>query len=195
MEKLMTKNVLKKFVAVATCLGFPLLIVTSANAQSTPAPAAGAGEATTERVIVTGSNVPTTEAEAALPVTVYSAEVLQKNGANTPAEGLRQLPSYVGNTLTENDSNGGDGQAFVTLRGLGPVNVLTMINGRRTNIFADINAIPIAAFCRVEILKDGPSAVYGSVAVAGVVNFILLNGPGEKPYEGAEVFFLYGNTT
>ena len=190
----MTKNVLKKFVAVATCVGFPLFIVTSANAQS-PTPAPAAAEATTERVIVTGSNVPTTETEAALPVTVYSAEVLQKNGANTPAEGLRQLPSYVGNTLTENDSNGGNGAAQVTLRGLGPNNVLTMINGRRTVLFNDINAISVGAVSRVEILKDGASAVYGSDAVAGVVNFILLNGPGERPYEGAEIFMLYGNTT
>src|SRR5712692_1340238 len=111
MEKQMTKNVLKKFgfirVAVTACVGFPLLIATTVYAQSpTPKPAAGAaagaaaggaapagaGVATAERVIVTGSNIPTTETEAALPVTTYSAEVLQKNGANTPAEGLRQLP-------------------------------------------------------------------------------------------------------
>ena len=71
MEKLMTKNVLKKFgfirVAVTACVGFPLFIVTSANAQTpTPSPAAAAaGEATTERVIVTGSNIPTTETESA----------------------------------------------------------------------------------------------------------------------------------
>jgi iron complex outermembrane receptor protein len=200
MEKLMTKNVLKKFVAVAACVGFPLFIVTSANAQTTPTPAPAAGEATTERVIVTGSNIPTTETEAALPVTVYSAEVLQKNGANTPAEGLRQLPSYVGNTFTENDSNGGNGAASVTLRGLGPANTLTLINGRRTNIFSNINAIPVGALSRAEILKDGASSVYGSDAVAGVVNFILLNGGGDffngdPPYEGAEVFLLYGNTS
>ena len=61
--------------------------------------------------------------------------------------------------------------------------------------FADINAIPVGALSRSEILKDGASAIYGSDAVAGVVNFILLNGPGEAPYEGAEVDFLYGNTT
>ena len=63
--------------------------------------------AETERVIVTGSNIPTAETESALPITVYTSEVLQKQGANTPVEGLRQLPSFVGNTATENDSNGG----------------------------------------------------------------------------------------
>src|SRR5690242_7566622 len=71
----------------------------------------GAGGATTERVIVTGSYIPTAESESALPVTVYTAEVLQKAGANTPVEGLRQLPSFVGNAVTENDANGGNGQA------------------------------------------------------------------------------------
>ncbi len=193
MEKLMTKIVPKKFgfirIALAAGVGFPLLIATSANAVLPPP------EVTTERVVVTGSNLPTTESVSALPVTTYSQEILQKAGANTAAEGLRQLPSYVGNTATENDSNGGDGQAFVTLRGLGPANTLTLIDGRRAFGFTNINAIPIGAISRVEILKDGASSVYGSDAVAGVVNFIMLNGPGEAPYEGAESFFLYGNTT
>ena len=89
---------------------------------------AGAGtEATTERVIVTGSYIPTAETESALPVTVYTAEVLQKQGANTPVEGLRQLPSFVGNTVTENDSNGGNGQAFINLRGLGSQNTISFL--------------------------------------------------------------------
>ena len=167
----------------------------SAIAESAADTNPGAGAATTERVVVTGSYIPTAETESALPVTVYTATVLQKQGANTPAEGLRQLPSFVGNTATENDSNGGDGSAFVNLRALGSGNTVTLLNGRRAFNFRDINAIPIAALSRSEVLKDGASAIYGSDAVAGVVNFILLNGPGEAPYEGAEVDFLYGNTT
>ncbi len=151
--------------------------------------------AETERIIVTGSNIPTAETESALPVVIYSSEMLQKQGANTPAEGLRQLPSFVGNTETENDSNGGDGQAFVNLRALGAGNTLILINGRRAFGFTNVNAIPIGALARSEVLKDGASAVYGSDAVAGVVNFILLNGPDEKPFNGAEINFLYGNTT
>jgi iron complex outermembrane recepter protein len=174
---------------LAVGIGLPFLVAASASAQ------APASEATTERVIVTGSYIPTAETESALPVTVYTAEVLQKQGANTPVEGLRQLPSFVGNTATENDSNGGNGSAMINLRALGPQNTLTLINGRRTFNFSDINAIPISAVSRTEVLKDGASAVYGSDAVAGVVNFILLNGPGEKPYEGAELYALYGNTT
>ena len=199
MEKLMKRYVLNTFGALAVGVGLPFLMAAGAYAQD-PAPAA-AGEATTERVVVTGSYIPTAETESALPVTVYTAEVLQKQGANTPVEGLRQLPSFVGNTTTENDSNGGDGSASISLRGLGPENTLTLINGRRAFLqvagvtFTNINTIPLGAISRVEVLKDGASSVYGSDAVSGVVNFIFLNGPGEAPYEGAELDMLYGNTT
>jgi iron complex outermembrane receptor protein len=187
--------------ALAVGVGLPLMLAVSAYAQApTPAPVPNAPvpantEATTERVIVTGSYIPTAETESALPVTVYTAEVLKKQGANTPVEGLRQLPSFVGNTLTENDSNAGNGQAAVNLRAVGPENTLTLINGRRAFEFSDVNAIAIGSLSRTEVLKDGAGAIYGSDAVAGVVNFILINGPGEKPYEGAELFALYGNTT
>ena len=111
MEKLMIRYVLNTLgsfrSALAVGVGLPFLVAASAYAQA-PAPAP---EATTERVIVTGSYIPTAETESALPVTVYTAEVIQKAGANTPVEGLRQLPSFIGNTMTENDSNGGNGQA------------------------------------------------------------------------------------
>src|SRR6478672_10927172 len=193
----MIRNVLHTFgsfrAALAAAVGIPLVLAGSAYAQNpTPAPNT---EATTERVVVTGSYIPTAETESALPVTVYTAEVLKKAGANTPVEGLRQLPSFVGNAATENDSNGGNGSATINLRGIGSVNTLILVNGRRTFNFNDINALPIGAISRTEVLKDGASAVYGSDGVAGVVNFILLNGPGEKPYEGAELYALYGNTT
>ena len=151
--------------------------------------------AETERIIVTGSNIPTAETESALPVVIYTSEMLQKQGANTPAEGLRQLPSFVGNTATENNSNGGDGQARINLRALGSGNTLILINGRRAFGFENINGVPIGALARTEVLKDGASAIYGSDAVAGVVNFILLDGPGERPFVGAETYLLYGNTT
>ncbi|MDQ6861373.1 MAG: TonB-dependent receptor [Verrucomicrobiota bacterium] len=152
--------------------------------------------AETERVIVTGSFIPTAESEAALPVTVETGVALQKQGANTPVEGLRKvLPSFVGTTATENDSNGGDGRAFINLRALGAGNTLILLNGRRAFGFTNVNAIPIAALARTEVLKDGASAIYGSDAVAGVVNFVLLNGTGEQPFVGAETNLLYGNTT
>ena len=117
---------------------------------------------------------------------------MRKQGANTPIEALRQVPFFVGTTKTENDSNGGDGSASINLYALGARNVLTLINGRRVFGFSDINAIPISALVRAEIL-DGD--ISGSDSTAGEVNFVLLNGPGENPYEGAELFALYGNTT
>jgi iron complex outermembrane receptor protein len=208
----MRKHVLNKLgsfrVVFAAALGIPCFIAVSAYAQN-PAPSPNAPnapiqaptEATTDRVIVTGSYIPTAETESALPVTVYTAEVLKKQGANNPVEGLRQLPSFVGNAGTENDSNGGNGSAAINLRGVGQANTLTLVNGRRAflgkanNGAPDINALSIGALSRTEVLKDGASAIYGSDAVAGVVNFVMINGPGEKPYEGAELFALYGNTT
>src|SRR5947207_3961793 len=153
MEKLMIRNVLNKLGSFRSALGagvgFSFLVAMSAYAQ------APATEATTERVIVTGSYIPTAETESALPVTVYTAEVLQKQGANTPVEGIRQLPSFVGNALTENDSNGGDGTATINLRGIGAENTLVLVNGRRMfnqgGPSSDINLISIGALARTEI--------------------------------------------
>ena len=97
MEKLMIRyvlNTLGSFRSLSQCrTSFPR------GCQRLRAGPSRRLEATTERVIVTGSYIPTAETESALPVTVYTAEVLQKQGANTPIEGLRQLPSFVGNTL------------------------------------------------------------------------------------------------
>src|SRR3954464_3107731 len=163
MEKPIMRYLLEKIRASRASLGpllaEPLLYAASAFGQNpppvtsvSPADAAAnanpaAGTATTERVIVTGSYIPTAETESALPVTVYTAEVLQKQGAQTPVEGLRQLPSFVGAATTENDSNGGNGSAGINLRAIGQQNVLILINGRRAilgiglNFSPDINAI------------------------------------------------------
>ncbi len=154
-----------------------------------------------ERVIVLSHPISITITESTVPVTIYTESALRKAGANTLAEGLRGLPSAVGRATTENDSNGGNGQAGLNLRGLGQRNTLVLINGRRAflgqglNTSADVNAIPLAALSRVEVLKDGAGPNYGSDAVGGAANFIMLNGPGEEPYKGAEVNLLYGNTT
>jgi iron complex outermembrane recepter protein len=207
MEKLMIKNVLSKF-GLAAAAG--LIFASTALAQEPPPPLAPAvppppgpvTEAVAERVIVTGSNIPTAQEQASIPVTTYTAQWLQKSGANTPIEGVRQLPTFVGNAATENDSNGGDGTAQINLRGLGPENTLVLMNGRRLGggasfLGPDINLIPISAIQKVDILKDGASAIYGSDAVAGVVNFMMWNdirdyGP---IYEGAEFEVRYGTTT
>jgi iron complex outermembrane recepter protein len=205
MEKLMIKNVLNKFgfvrVALVAGAGCPLIFASNAFAQAPPPPPPG--EAVAERVIVTGSNIPTAQEQASIPVTTYTAQWLQKSGSNTPVEGLRQLPTFVGNAETENDSNGGNGAGNINLRGLGPENTLVLMNGRRLSagglrtLAPDINLIPLSPIQKVDILKDGASAIYGSDAVAGVVNFMMWNdirdyGP---IYEGAEFELRYGTTT
>jgi iron complex outermembrane receptor protein len=156
--------------------------------------------AETERIIVTGSNIPTAQEEPSLPVTRYTAEFLRKAGAGTPVEGLRQLPSFVGNTSTENNSNSGSGAAGINLRGLGEENVVILINGRRAFLGAsfggrDVNLIPISGLQRAEVLKDGASSIYGSDAVAGVVDFVMYGDRRLPPYEGAEFELRYGTTT
>ena len=124
---------------------------------------------TTRRaIILVPKSVPTQRRNRRCGLVVYPAEFMQEKGANTPIEGLRQLPFFVGTTETENDSNGGDGSAFINLYGLGANNVLTLINGRRAFSFSDINAIPISALARTEIFDGG---LYGSDSTAGVVNF------------------------
>ncbi len=149
-----------------------------------------------ERTVVLSHPIPASLTEGVIPVFAWSLESVLKQGANTPAEALRQTPAYVGNTETENDSNGGTGSAFVNLFALGHENTLILINGRRTFTFKDINGLGLAALSRVEVLKGSGAAPFsGSGAVGGAVNFILLNGPGETPLEGAEINLLYGNTT
>jgi iron complex outermembrane receptor protein len=178
----------------------PSVAVAQLPAPAPPAAASAAGPAEVERVIVTGSNIPTAREESSLPVTIYTAEWLQKSGAGTPVEGLRQLPSFVGNASTENNSNGGTGAASINLRGLGAENTIILINGRRAFLGStfdgrDINLIPISGIQRAEVLKDGASSIYGSDAVAGVVDFVLYGDRRLPPYEGAEFEIRYGTTT
>jgi iron complex outermembrane receptor protein len=212
MEKLMIKNVLNKFgfarIALVAGAGLPLIFASNAFAQAPPPPppdtlgglGAAPTEAVTERVIVTGSNIPTAQEESSLPVTTYTADFLTKAGAGTPVEGLRQLPSFVGNASTENNANGGTGAATINLRGLGDQNTVILINGVRTFLGEnfdgrDVNFIGISSINNAQVLKDGASSVYGSDAVAGVVDFQLWGDRRLAPYEGAEFEVRYGTTT
>ena len=149
-----------------------------------------------DKIEVTGSNIKRVDSETPSPIQVITREDIQKSGANSVAELLRDIPSVVGGSL--NDFNGGNGFArgtqSVSLRGLGSVATLVLVNGRRveTAPVADpnlgqgsafnLNVIPVGAIERIEILKDGASAIYGSDAIAGVVNVIL-----RKDYTGGEV--------
>jgi iron complex outermembrane receptor protein len=149
----------------------------SAAAAAAPAPAA----TTVEEVVVTGSFIAGTPKDAALPVDVIRAEDLAKQGSPTVVELIKALPSSSGVYGDANQFGAGrtEGSASVNLRTLGQSRTLVLINGRRmvtsaagTNPFVDLNTIAPAAIGRLEVLKDGAAATYGSDAIGGVVNFI-----------------------
>jgi iron complex outermembrane recepter protein len=150
------------------------------------------------KVDVTGSNIKRTEAETALPVQVITRETLERENIHTAAEFLDRLSvnSTTGGSNAATGAVGGfaAGVSQASLRGLGANRTLVLLNGRRlalngtTGGAVDLNAIPLSAIERIEVLTDGASAIYGSDAVAGVINFIL-----RKDYQGAEAAAYYGS--
>jgi iron complex outermembrane receptor protein len=141
---------------------------------------------------VTGSRIRRAGDTGGAPVDILSAPDIERSGAQTLGELLKFLPAVAGNSTSTAISNGGDGTATVTLRGLPASNTLVLINGRRTandglaGDSVDLNSIPPGAVERVEILKDGASAIYGSDAIAGVVNIIMKH---DTPGVLAETYF------
>lgn len=140
-------------------------------------PVAVAQEA--ERVEVTGSRIKRADSEGALPVTVYSRADLDASGAVTVADFVRTLSFSSDGQFRPQSGSSAQGFSGVSLRGLGSQRTLVLVDGRRVakspNVgdSSDVNSIPMAAVERVEILTDGASAIYGSDAIGGVVNFIL----------------------
>ena len=137
-----------------------------------------------ERVEITGSNIKRSEVETAAPVQVLTREDIQRSGKSSVAEFLQTLAvDNSGSVPTTFSSGFASGASGISLRGLGAASTLVLVNGRRIapygladdgqKVFADLNVLPLEAVERVEILKDGGSAIYGSDAIAGVVNVIL----------------------
>jgi iron complex outermembrane receptor protein len=201
MEKLMTKNVLNKLgflgAVCAAAVGFPLIFASSASAQL-PAPAVPANPAAptaeVERVIVTGSNIPTAEETGPNPVDTYRPQDIEKLGIRNATDLTTFIPQEAGGTVNQNIANAGDGTVQLNLRGILPKETLILIDGKRiaqAAIFGgyDIQLIPFSMIDHVDILKDGASAVYGADAVAGVVNFFLIH-----KFRGLEIGGTYGNT-
>lgn len=144
-----------------------------------------------EKIEVTGSNIKRLDAETASPVQVLSRTDIERTGKQSIQEVLRGITGDNQGTLPTAFTAGfASGAAGVSLRGLGLNSTLVLVNGRRmapygladdgARTFVDLNSIPLEAVDRVEILKDGASAIYGSDAVGGVVNIIL-----RKNYQGA----------
>lgn len=155
-----------------------LAIVLGAGLGVTTAQAQTAANEVTE-VIVTGSFIRGTPEDAALPVDVVSAQDLQKQGAPAMVDVIKAIPgvqSVLGET-NQFASQATTGSGNVNLRGLGAVRTLVLMNGRRLTSSpggsgVDTNLLPTAAIGRIEVLKDGAAATYGSDAIGGVVNFI-----------------------
>jgi iron complex outermembrane receptor protein len=153
-----------------------------------------------ETVVVTGSNIARTD-EGALPVQIITQQQIEQTGATSAEQFLQTVSAAVqGNSnvvsATTSGFNAG-GVSGVSLRGLGSQRTLVLINGRRLSgggtithsAPVDVNSIPLAAIERVEVLKEGASAVYGSDAIAGVINFII-----KDDYEGANLGVYGGGT-
>src|SRR5437870_3606294 len=207
MEKLMTHNALKTFrfvrLALMAGVGFPFILASNAFAQlpapAAPAPPPPGGAAEVERVVVTGSNIPTAEETGPNPVDTYRPQDIEKLGVRSAQDLQNVIPQEAGGTVNQNIGNGGDGTIQLNLRGLLPKETLVLVDGKRVagsglgsagfSAGVDINLIPFPMIDRIEILKDGASAIYGADAIAGVGNFILVH-----KFRGLETGFSYGNT-
>ncbi|WP_444994816.1 TonB-dependent receptor [Aliikangiella sp. IMCC44359] len=156
-----------------------------------------------QKLTVVGSHIKRSSLEGPAPVQVIDREAIVGSGQTTLQQLFERLPSAgAGSFSTRGNSQDstGNGGAAISLRGFGADATLVLINGRRANIsafaqgivnnFVDLNSIPLAAIERVDILKDGASAIYGSDAVSGVVNIVL-----RKDFVGSEVTLGYGSTT
>src|SRR5437667_6831485 len=207
MEKPMTRNVQKTLgirVALAAAVAFPLIIAMSARAQEpapppptgtnvAPAGAPAATEATAERVIVTGSNIPTAEEVGPNPVDTYRRDDITRLGVRTPTDLVLRIPASTGSNTTENNTNGGDGSTRISLRGIDPKETLVLQDGRRLAAAGtssiDFNRFPLGLIDHIDILKDGASPIYGTEAVAGVVNVFLIH-----RFRGLAVYASYATT-
>nr|WP_314632593.1 TonB-dependent receptor [uncultured Janthinobacterium sp.] len=176
---------LKKLAQLVALMG----VVGPVMAQEAAAPAM-------QRVEVTGSSIKRVAKEGALPVQVITFDQIEKQGITTTEQLVRTLSANgtgADNMTSGNNVFGADadrvsgGASFASLRGLGPSSTLVLLNGRRiathgaSGKSVDLNSIPLGAISRVEILKDGASAIYGTDAIGGVINFIL-----KTNYSGVE---------
>jgi outer membrane receptor protein involved in Fe transport len=171
---------------IAMALAGGAAVAQDAATPATPAPEAQA--ATLDRIEVTGSRIRRVDAENASPVVSISRAQIEKTGKLTLGDLLQELPNMAGApTNPQVNNGGGTGASSVDLRGFGAARTLTLVDGRRVINPADINAIPASAVERIEVLTVGASSVYGSDAIAGVVNFIM-----RKDFEGMEATVNYG---
>ncbi|MBB4845591.1 iron complex outermembrane receptor protein [Paucibacter oligotrophus] len=131
-----------------------------------------------ERVEITGSSIKRIASEGSLPVQVLTAKEIARSGAASAAEVIQRLPAMQGFAVIDSAVGGGGGRAEASIHDIGASYTLVLLNGRRvapagSGNAVDLNAIPLSAIERVEVLTDGASALYGADAIAGVINFVL----------------------
>lgn len=167
------------------------LLAGSAVAAASPAIAFAADDKSgedVERIEVTGSRIKRTDIEGANPVLTISRADIENTGLTDMGALLQQVPA-AGAAINRTFNNGGDGAVRVDLRNLGTARTLVLVNGRRwvnsgtgADSSVDLNTIPLNVVERVEVLKDGASSIYGSDAIAGVINIIT-----RKDFEGVQI--------
>lgn len=181
-------------VAVASwSLPATVVITSVALGQTAPQSATASGDESLQTIIVTGSRIRRTDSETPSPLQVITAEEIKESGFTSTQEILHNLTANGQGTLSQGFSGAfASGASGIALRGLNVGATLVLIDGHRMapypigddgqRSFVDISNIPFDAIERVEVVKDGASALYGSDAVAGVVNIIL-----KKTYQGGQI--------
>lgn len=165
------------------------LFAVSAFAQSTADSGSSEQNATNlKAVIVTGSHIRRVDLETANPVLSVSTAQIASSGATTLGDLVQQLPAMTGAAINPQNHTSGNsrGDTQLSLRGLGPNRTLTLVDGHRV-VSGDVSSIPATMIERIEVLKNGASAVYGSDATGGVVNFIT-----KQNVEGVQISGRYG---
>jgi iron complex outermembrane receptor protein len=184
-------NTMRERLLASSILGGAALLA----AVATPA-AAQTKAATTEveGIVVTGSRIARQDYSSDTPIVTVSAQALENTGAVTVDTLLAQMPQFVPSVSATSNNPGGSGQAQVELRGLGPQRTLVLMDGRRitpsnSDGSVDLNTVPPGLIENIEVITGGASAVYGSDAIAGVVNFRL-----KHHFTGVEADVQYGIT-
>jgi len=166
-----------------------LLLATAPITTHAQSPATAVDSASElDEITVTGSRIKRPDLESASPVSVVDSREIEYQGVSSVETVLNRMPQFTADS-NENGSNGSDGTARVNLRNLGPARVLVLVDGQRMLPVetADVNFIPSSLVERVDIATGGASAVYGSDAVSGVVNFIM-----KKDLQGVRFDAQYG---
>src|SRR5881398_1773093 len=174
-------------------------LVSAVVASPPPAQVTTSATAEVERIIITGSNIPTAEEVGPNPVDTYRPADIEKLGIRNATDLTTFLPQQAGGAMNQNFGASGDGTVQFNLRGLLAKETLVLVDGKRVALGSlnavgfsggvDINLLPFPMIDHIDILKDGTSAVYGSDAITGVVNFFLIH-----KFRGLEIGGSYGNT-